>query len=101
MPQTRERLIAGTSSFGMSGVNAHGLYCPPEEVPEARTTAVPWQRTRHWFVPSAHHLLQAFAYDRQTVLARWTALEFRPVATVQALDPDIAAYAILASADSR
>lgn len=70
MPQLGERLIAGTSSFGMSGVNAHGLYSPPQEVPAHVAAALPWLRTRHWFVPNAHHLLQAFAYTRQAAVAR-------------------------------
>ena len=72
LPQTGPRLVAGTSSFGMSGVNAHGLFKPPERLPAspASLAAVPWQRTRHWVVPSPHHLLQSASFDRPTALAR-------------------------------
>ena len=70
LPQVRQRLVAGTSSFGMSGVNAHGLFMPPDELPSARTAAVPWQRSRHWVVPPAHHLAQVFAYVARAGVAR-------------------------------
>ena len=53
--------VAGTSSFGMSGVNAHMLLSPapagdaPLE-PAAAVTALPWQRQRYWPAPAPHPL---------------------------------------------
>ena len=73
MPQIGPRLVAGTSSFGMSGVNAHGLFKPSEHLPGShkQPAAVQWQRARHWFVPAPHHLLRSVAFDRLAGLARY------------------------------
>lgn len=38
--------VAGTSSFGMSGTNAHLMLTAEGEVPEADLTAPVWQRSR-------------------------------------------------------
>lgn len=53
---------AGTSSFGMSGVNAHAVLCSAElqHAPEEQL-GLPWQRLRHWFAPAQHALLSTCA----------------------------------------
>lgn len=50
---------AGSSSFGMSGVNAHMLLVPTGAVPPAPGRAEPpaWQRQRYWPAPAPHPLL--------------------------------------------
>ena len=60
-PSARFSLAAGTSSFGMSGVNAHMLMepashhadLPPESMPPAA-----WELSRFWPFPQQHRLLQ-------------------------------------------
>lgn len=51
---------AGTSSFGMSGVNAHALLSPAAGAPSAADAhkPLPWQTVRHWPIPQQHRLLQ-------------------------------------------
>ncbi len=60
--------VAGTSSFGMSGVNAHMLlghhllgaaserrYCSQP----GATSASHWRRSRHWLAPERHSMLES------------------------------------------
>ena len=50
--------VAATSSFGMSGVNAHAVLSPAE--PQHTVHSQPsllWQRMRHWFAPAQHVML--------------------------------------------
>jgi hypothetical protein len=55
-------LLAGTSSFGMSGVNAHALLAAAvgnldaATLPSARTSVI-WQRAGYWPAPVSHPLL--------------------------------------------
>lgn len=54
-------VLAGTSSFGMSGVNAHMLLSASGPVwaeGASCTWALPWEQRRYWPVPPAHRLLQ-------------------------------------------
>ena len=53
-------LVAGTSSFGMSGVNAHMLLSPAvgARAPTDGTASLPWEQQRYWPVPQQHRLLQ-------------------------------------------
>ncbi|BDA51457.1 probable inactive phenolphthiocerol synthesis polyketide s at N-terminal half [Coccomyxa sp. Obi] len=57
-------VAAGTSSFGMSGVNAHALFSAPDvgqdDSSDESTHALTWQSERHWVVPAAHGLLRSF-----------------------------------------
>lgn len=64
LPLISSRQAAGASSFGMSGVNAHGLFTPPKALTH-ETREVDWQRERHWMVPAPHHLLGKAQYSRQ------------------------------------
>ena len=51
--------VAGSSSFGMSGVNAHMLLTQGSTGPDARPTALTiWSRQRAWPFPPLHTLLQ-------------------------------------------
>jgi len=49
---------AGTSSFGMSGVNAHMLLTTNHSLARALHAAVvlPWRRARYWPSPFVHSL---------------------------------------------
>ena len=61
--------MAGCSSFGMTGVNAHALF-----------SAIPfqfhcsylliWHRQREWPVPSNHPLLKSLVWKHEVGLAR-------------------------------
>lgn len=56
-------MSAGTSSFGMSGVNAHMLLANPQATAKAnpiskQPTLLQWHRVRHFIVPMPSHLLQ-------------------------------------------
>lgn len=52
---------AGVSSFGMSGVNAHGLFAAAPVLRSTQGLHAPaqlqWQAVRHWFLPPRHNLL--------------------------------------------
>ncbi len=48
---------AGTSSFGMSGVNAHALFVAPATLVGPSAPAPPLRRARHWALPRPHQLL--------------------------------------------
>ena len=57
-----ERENAGTSSFGMSGVNAHAVFSGPAAtaLPTSRqllTSSLPLRRQRHWAVVSPYYLV--------------------------------------------
>ena len=61
-PSVRQGLAAGTSSFGMSGVNAHLLTSAGQQQPHAEPaehSVLVWQRQRHWPVPPGHAALVA------------------------------------------
>ena len=52
-------VAVGTSSFGMSGVNAHALLVPadkPDHAPSTLSPPLPWRRGRHWHGPHLHRL---------------------------------------------
>ncbi len=63
LPKNSSVMAAGASSFGMSGVNAHGLFLAPGELRHTRS-AVAWQGVRHWMVPQAHHMLNLVSCSR-------------------------------------
>lgn len=53
--------VAGTSSFGMSGVNAHMLLSAVAAAGDSAAAAgesLPWQRQRHWPATAPHPLVQ-------------------------------------------
>ena len=67
----RPRAVAGTSSFGMSGVNAHMLLGAPVRASDGTQQAVTtqWHHARYWPVPPlsallAAHLSQPGAFPR-------------------------------------
>ena len=51
--------VAGVSSFGMSGVNAHGLFVAPSEGRCSHGAEEPllWHSVRHWPLAMRHNLL--------------------------------------------
>jgi hypothetical protein len=63
LPQMSSGMAAGASSFGMSGVNAHGLFTAPAALTHVTKVAA-WQGVRHWMLPAPHHLLNAAAFAR-------------------------------------
>ena len=64
LPQTRATMAAGASSFGMSGVNAHGLFTAPPLLSQHEPASALWQPVRHWMLPPPHHLLNAAVWGR-------------------------------------
>ena len=63
-------MTAGTSSFGMSGVNAHGLFTSPRALTHV-AAEVDWEQDRHWMAPTPHHMLTQAQYSRQAGQCRW------------------------------
>ena len=62
---------AGTSSFGMSGVNAHMLVSESDSTsPIAAREALPWQLQRFWPGPMLHHLAHTVQADAATTSVR-------------------------------
>jgi NADPH:quinone reductase-like Zn-dependent oxidoreductase len=58
---------AGTSSFGMSGINAHGLFSSGNNDNLMNDSTKPflyWNKERCWPVPQAHPLLRKLCFQR-------------------------------------
>ena len=56
----KKGMPAGTSSFGMSGVNAHAIFGPAEGQQQSPPPCTgPLKRLRHWPNPLLRHLLGA------------------------------------------
>lgn len=55
--------VVGTSSFGMSGVNAHAIlsHAEPAEAPRQQISSVTWQRARTWPVMRPFALVPSVA----------------------------------------
>ena len=67
------RLLSGTSSFGMSGVNAHVLIAGIENAVqklEMSARSVPYERMRVWPLPARHWTLESAAPHRSSFAAR-------------------------------
>ena len=58
---------AGTSSFGMSGVNAHMLLNAPHGQSALSTTPLAWASSRSWPLPRANQLVQQFHAGQRSV----------------------------------
>lgn len=67
------RALAGCSSFGMSGVNAHALLSTPH-VQERPGMALFWQRRRYWPLPAPHPMLAVVAWEPIPLVARLAGL---------------------------
>lgn len=46
-------LVAGTSSFGMSGVNAHAIFSAPPAATVTATRPLLFHRSRYWYILGA------------------------------------------------
>ena len=66
--------LAGTSSFGMSGVNAHMLLGSSQpatgldaeqDVQSEASVALVWRASRHWLGPERHSLLETVTVSSQ------------------------------------
>lgn len=61
-PAVTNAASAGTSSFGMSGINAHLVLAAAGDAEHSSASqlpaAIPWQRSRCWPLHQAHGLLQ-------------------------------------------
>lgn len=64
--------MTGCSSFGMSGVNAHGIFSSADTQDRAEQQLA-WQRQRHWPMPPHHHMLVAARWDRPQSTAKYIA----------------------------
>lgn len=55
-------MLAGISSFGMSGVNAHGIFARSQGGSQQvwSPQQLLWQHHRHWVVPVRYQELQTF-----------------------------------------
>lgn len=62
--------LAGTSAFGMSGVNAHALLATPYAGQGRDVAVLSWQRQRHWPMPVPHRMLMAALWDHSAIIAR-------------------------------
>ena len=65
---------AGTSSFGMSGVNAHMLLGEPSQLDSdcsspliTASCLLPWKRLRLWPAPFLHHLVHPLFNAAKTI----------------------------------
>ena len=64
--------LAGCSSFGMSGTNAHGLFAVPQTYYSTQSRdslskpKLAWKRARHWPQPPANFMLAGATFDRST-----------------------------------
>ena len=64
LPFSADKMYAGASSFGMSGVNAHGLFTSLKVLTH-KSSGVDWQRERHWMAPKPHQMHSNFKYSGQ------------------------------------
>ena len=66
MTTVNEASVAGTSSFGMSGVNAHLLLHASQESPATEpATSLPWQKTRLYALPMQFSMCGSYASSKQ------------------------------------
>lgn len=65
-------MLAGCSSFGMSGINAHGIFSAPHTA-QNQEQAMTWARSRHWPIPVTYHMLVLALYERSTTTCRFQA----------------------------